>query len=122
MCAAAATSMHDWTAAHRHLDVCLKESPDNAALLNQRAVTLLRESQSKATQKKAAAIYDKIEPLLKEQAAKLSKDEHHDLLQNQFLFFCLCGKNDAAKSALAAALQDEIFTEDEGAELEKLLR
>ena len=122
MCAAAATSLHDWPAAHRYLETCLREKQDDVSLMNQRAATLLRENQSKATQKKAAMIYDKIEPLLKEQAANLTKDERHDLLRNRVLFLCIYGKNDEAKSALAAAIQSKAISEDDGKELEKFLR
>jgi len=122
MCAAAATSLHDWPAAHRYLDTCLSEKPEDVSLMNQRAATLLRENQSKATQKKAAMIYDKIEPLLKDQGANLSKDERLDLLRNRFLFLCIYGKNDEAKSALNAAIQGKLISEDDSKELEKLLR
>jgi len=122
MCAAAATSLHDWPAAHRYLDTCLREKPEDVSLMNQRAATLLRENQSKATQKKADMIYDKIEPLLKDQGANLSKDERLDLLRNRVLFLCIYGKNDEAKSALNAAIQGKLISEDDSKELEKFLR
>jgi hypothetical protein len=121
-CAAAAVSMQDWSAAQRHLDGCLKEKPDDVALLNQKAATLLRENQSKATQKKAAAIYDKIEKLFKDQAGSLSGEDRTAVVHNRILFLAICGKNNEARAELVTALQNKSLSEKEGKEVEDLLR
>ncbi|MFN0076787.1 MAG: hypothetical protein ACKVY0_09950 [Prosthecobacter sp.] len=122
MCAAASASLHDWPAAHRYLDACLKEKPDDVLLLNQRAATWLRESQSKSAQKKAAALFDKMAPLLQEQIGALSKSDRELLAKNRILFHALCGKNDEARAALAAALENKSLDEKEGKALAPLLK
>lgn len=121
-CAAAAAAVQDWSAAHRHLDACLKEKPDDVALLNQKAATLLRENQSKATQKKAAAIFDKIETLREDAGRSLGNEERAALAENRILFLAICGKNNEAKTELSTALQNKSLAEKEGKELEELLR
>lgn len=123
MAAAATAKTQDWPAAHRLLDVCLKDKPEDIPLLNQRAATLLKENQSKATQRKAAAIYDKIEKLLEaDKAAQPGKDDLEMLVQNGVLFLAICGKNDEAQSRLTAALKEGMISEKAAKELEPWLR
>ena len=121
-CAAAAVSVRDWGAAQRHLEACLKEKPDDVVLLNQKAATLLRENQSKATQKKVATIYDKIEELIDDQGDSFSNEDLAALAENHILFLAICGKNSEAKAELSTALQNKALTEKDGKELEELMR
>lgn len=123
MAAAATAKTQDWPAAHRLLDVCLKDKPNDIPLLNQRAATLLKENQSKATQRKAAAIYDKIEKLLEEdKSATPGKDDLEMLVQNGVLFLAICGKSEEAQSRLNAALQAGMISERAAKELEPWLK
>ncbi len=121
MCAVAACLMNDWPAAHRHLDACLKENPEDLALLIQKAVTFLKESQSAAAQKKAALYFSKIESLREKPEFKPSKGDLNLIASNHILFLMLGGKNDAARKELTAAQRDKLLDENECKELEKLL-
>jgi len=120
-CAAAATKMHDWPAAHHYLDSCLKEKPDDLGLLNQKAVTFLRESQSKAAQKKAEFYFHKIKSLREKPEVKPSKDDLRLIASNYIIFLMLGGKNDAAREELAVVKRDKLLGDKECKELEKLL-
>lgn len=121
--AAAASKMQDWPAAQRLLDACLKEKPNDVSLLNQRAATLLRENQSKATQRRAAVIYDKIEKLLEEDKAALpDRDNLEVLVQNGVLFLTICGRSEEAENRLAAAVKAGMISEKGAKELEQWLR
>lgn len=119
-CAAATAALHDWSAAHRHLDACLKEKPDDLALLCQKAVTYLRESQSRSAVKKAESIFNKIIPRLSQNDA-LEKDDRAVVTENIIRFHLIAGQNDTARTALAAARRDKVLDEKASAELEALL-
>ena len=121
ICAAATARMHDWPAAHRHLDTCLKEEPDDLGLLNQKAVTFLRESQSKAAQKKAEFYFHKIESLREKQETKTDKADLKLIARNHILFLMICGKNEEAREELTVAQRTKSLDEKECEELEKLL-
>lgn len=121
MAAAAAAKNRDWPAAHRLLDACLKDRPHDVPLLNQRAATLLKENQSKATQRKAALLYDKIEKLLEEKGAQPGKEELEILVRNGVLFLAICGKSAEAQSRLASAMQAGTISEKAAKELESWL-
>lgn len=120
-CAAAAAKVHDWPSAHRYLDACLKEKPDDLGLLNQKAVMILRENQSKAAQKKAEFYFHKIESLQEKPDTKPGKNDLKLITRNHILFLMLCGKNDAAREELATAQRTKTLDEKECQELEKLL-
>lgn len=120
-CAAAAAKLQDWPAAHRHLDACLKEQPDDLGLLNQKAVTFLRESQSRASQKKAEFYFHKIESLREKQDIPKDKDDLQLIARNHILFLMISGSNHEARDELAKARKDKILEEKECQELEKLL-
>lgn len=123
MAAAAAAKTQDWPASHRLLDACLKEAPNNVPLLNQRAATLLKENQSKATQRKAAVLYDKIEKLMEtDKAAQPAKNELEILARNGALFLAICGKSEEAESRLAAAIKAGMISERSAKEVEPWLR
>ena len=120
-CAAIAALLHDWPAAHRYLDACLKEKPDDLGLLNQKAVTFLRESQSKAAQKKAGFYLSKIEALREKPDTQPDKEDLQLITRNHILLLMLGGKNDAAREELTVAQRDKLLDEKECEELEKLL-
>lgn len=120
-CSAAAAKLHDWPAAHRHLDACLKEKPDDLGLLNQKAVTFLRESQSKAAQKKAEIYFHKIESLREKPDTQTDKADLKLIASNHILFLMIGGKNDAAREELTVVKRDKLLDEKECVELEKLL-
>lgn len=120
-CAAAASMVHDWPAAQRYLDACLRENPDDLGLLNQKAVTLLRESQSKAAQKKAQIYFHKIASLCEKPDAKPDKSDLELITRNHILFLMLGGKNDVARDELAKARREKTLEETQCGELEKLL-
>lgn len=107
--------------AARLLVACLKEKPDDIALLNQRAATLLRESQAKSTQKKAAAIYEKITALEADEKNKIEKDDRALLARNRVLFLAISGHGKQALAELAAALNDHLLDDKAGEELRPLL-
>lgn len=119
-CAAAAASVGDWAAAHRHLDACLEEKPDDVLLLSQKAVTFLRESQSRQAVKKAESVFKKILARTDSREA-LNKDDCATLTENIIRFHLIAGQNDAARSELAAAKQNKSLDTKECEELEKLL-
>lgn len=120
-CAAAAAMLHDWPAAHRQLDVCLKEQPEDLGLLNQKAVTFLRESQSKAAQKKAAAYFHKIESLRDRPGTSPNQADLKVTARNHILFLMIGGKNDAAREELTVAQREKTLDGQECQELAKLL-
>jgi hypothetical protein len=120
-CAAAAAKMHNWPAAYRLLDACLREKPDDLGLLNQKAVTFLRESQSKAAQTKAAIYFHKIESLREKPDTKPDKEDLRLITRNHIIFLMLGGKNDAAREELAVAQRTKVLDEKECQELTKLL-
>jgi hypothetical protein len=120
-CAASAAKMQDWPAAHRHLDACLKEKPDDLGLLNQKAVMILRESQSKAAQTKAAIYFHKIESLREKPDIKPDKADLQLITRNHILFLMIGGKNEEAREELALVRRSQVLDEKECAELEKLL-
>lgn len=119
--AASASLLHDWPAAHRHIDDCLKEKPNDLGLLNQKAVTFLRESQSKAAQKKAEIYFHKIESLREKESTDQGKADLKLIARNHILFLMMGGKNDAAREELAAVKQNKVLDEKECKELEALL-
>lgn len=120
-CAAAAAKVHDWTSAHRLLDTCLREHPDDLGLLNQKAVTLLRESQSKAAQKKAATYFHKIESLAEKHNPSPDDPDLKLFVRDHILFLMMGGKNEEARRQLAKLKDENILDEKERQELEKLL-
>jgi hypothetical protein len=120
-CAAAATKLHDWPAAHRHLDACLKEKPDDLGLLNQKAVIFLRESQSKAAQKKAEFYFNKIQTLREKPDIQADEDDLRLITRNHILFLMMGGKNDAAHDELAKVKREKMLDDKKCEELEKLL-
>jgi hypothetical protein len=122
-CAAAVAMLHDWPAAQRYLDACLREQPDDLGLLNQKAVTFLGESQSKAAQKKAEIYFHKIAALREKQttATKLDKADLKLIARNHILFLMIGGKNTAAREELSVVRRDKTLDEKECQELEKLL-
>ncbi|WP_395741935.1 hypothetical protein [Prosthecobacter sp.] len=120
-CAAALSRVRDWPAAQRYLDACLREEPDHLSLLSQKAVTILRESQSKAAQKKAQIYFQKIDSLREKTGAKPDNDDLQVITRNHILFLMISGKNDAAREELASAKRDKILDDKECQELEKLL-
>ncbi|MCX6850789.1 MAG: hypothetical protein NTY98_17895 [Verrucomicrobia bacterium] len=120
-CAAAAAMVHDWPTAQRHLDACLKEEPDDLGLLNQKAVTFLRESQSKAAQKKAAVYFHKIESLHDKPDTNPNQADLKITARNHILFLMISGKNDAAREELTVVQREKILDEQECQDLGKLL-
>jgi hypothetical protein len=119
MCATTAAMLGDWPAAYRLMDACLREKPDDLGLLNQKAVLILRENQSKAAQTKAAIYFHKIESLREKPDTKSDKEDLKLIARN--LFLMLGGKNDASRKELAVAQRDKLLDENECQELEKLL-
>ena len=120
-CAAAAAKLHDWSAAHRYLDPCLREKPDDLGLLNQKAVMILRESQSKAAQTKAAIYFHKIESLREKPDIKPDKADLQLITRNHILFLMIGGKNEEAREELVLVQRTQALDEKECQELEKLL-
>ena len=121
MCAVSSAVLKDWPAAHRLLDVCLREKPDDLGLLNQKAVTFLYESQSKASLKKAEFYFHKIESLREKPSTQPVKADLMRIARNHILFLMIGGKNDAAREELTVVKRDKLLDEKECAELEKLL-
>ncbi|WP_395741936.1 hypothetical protein [Prosthecobacter sp.] len=120
-CAAWLARVGDWPAAHHLLDTCLRDHPDHIGLLNQKASTLLRENQSKASQKKAAVYFNKIEAVLDKPDASPDPSELTPLARNHILFLMIGGKNDEAREELAKAGDNGILDAEECQKLEKLL-
>jgi hypothetical protein len=121
ICAAITANAHDWPTAHRQLDACLRKQPDDLNLLNQKAVTFLRESQSKAAQKKATIYFQKIESLLTKMDERPDASDLKLIATNHILFLIMGGKNDEAREELKEVLEENILSEQECADLTKLL-
>ncbi|WP_395717685.1 hypothetical protein [Prosthecobacter sp.] len=122
MCAGAMSMLEAWPEAHKMLDDCLKEKPDDLGLLNQKAVTYLRENQSRATQKKVEAIFRKMDALRTQSLSDTDKESLKLVTRNHILFLMIGGKNEAAREQLAVAGRDKLLEEKECQELEGLLR
>ncbi|WP_395739983.1 hypothetical protein [Prosthecobacter sp.] len=121
-CSATAAVLHDWPSAHHHIDACLKEKPDDLGLLNQQIVTMLRESQSKATLKKAELHFQKAEALHEKSNGAASKEDLSLLARSHILYLAICGKNDAAHEELAEVKRAQVLDGRQCEELEELLR
>lgn len=121
-CAAAMSMVEAWPDAQKLLDDCLKEKPDDLGLLNQKAVTYLRENQSKGTQKKVEAIFHKMDALRSKSLSDADKESLKLITRNHILFLMIGGKSDAAREEIAVARRDKLLDEKECQELEGLLR
>ncbi len=110
--AASCVRLGDFAAAHRHLDDCLKEAPEDVMLLNQKAVTWLREDPAGEGLAKAAAIYDPILSRLHPHLLDLEEAEREVLACNVALFLVLSGKDDEAEALLKNVSAAKLLSEE----------
>jgi hypothetical protein len=122
-CAAAAAKLHDWDTVFRHLDACAREKPGDLMVLNQRVATTLRQSQSKASIKKAALYYDGITAdNLLEKTKDLSNDDRLEFIENFFLHLVLRRENEVAQTLLNQIAEAGILGEKAVKEWQELLK
>ncbi|GEP41771.1 RCC1 domain-containing protein [Brevifollis gellanilyticus] len=122
MCAAGAAHLDDWDAAFRHLDTLRKEAPDDLEIKGQRAVTLLRQSQSKASLDKAAALYADINvDTILEKTASLEADTRSMITRNYILFLGLRHQKENALALLTRAQEAKVVKQKDADEVRELL-
>ena len=112
LAAAGAAKIGDYDTALRLLDECAKEAPGDLMLLHQRIATLLRQSQSKATIKKATLLYGDITPdTILEKTASLEKADRHLFLQTYLLHLLLKPETQTASELLTQLLNEQALDE-----------
>lgn len=112
LAAAGAAKIGDYDTALRLLDECAKEAPGDLMIRHQRIATLLRQSQSKATIKKATLLYGDITPdTLLEKTARLEPSARHLFLQTYLLHLLLKPDTQTASELLTKLLEEKALDE-----------
>ncbi len=120
LAAAGAAKIGDYDTALRLLDDCAKEKPGDLMILHQRIATLLRQSQSKATIKKATLLYGDITPdTVIEKTATLEKADRQTFLHTYLLHLLLKPETQTASELLTKLLDEQVLDKSTAGEVRK---
>lgn len=120
LAAAGAAKIGDYDTALRLLDDCAKEKPGDLMILHQRIATLLRQSQSKATIKKATLLYGDITPdTVIEKTATLEKADRQTFLHTYLLHHLLKPETQTASEVLTKLLDEHVLDKSTADEVRK---
>ena len=120
--AALAARLKEWDTALRHLDAAQKETPGDLSVLSQRIATLLKQSTSKATVKKAGLLYGDITPdTVLEKTAGMERGARKEFIQNHLYYLLIDRRRDDAGTELKAAQEARILSESEAGEMNEWL-
>ena len=120
LAAAGAAKIGDYDTALRLLDDCAKEKPGDLMILHQRIATLLRQSQSKATIKKATLLYGDITPdTVIDKTAALEKADRQTFLHTYILHLLLKPETQTASELLTKLVDEQVLDESSAEEVKK---
>jgi|GEM_PF-2162616 len=120
-CAAFADRLQMWQRAEAFIEQSLKETPDDYALWNQKAVLSLRQDSSDDGIKKAEVLFEKAKDLLRRQGAAFDENRL-TLTKNCILFEAMQGRWDEALETAESYQKHKLMPSADAESLLKTLR